>query len=47
MKNIMVEFGRAAEDAGANAYTMFEDIRQGAMNAGVNMKQFNPLLDQI
>lgn len=47
MQEVLNGLNTASENAGADAYEMFELIRQGAQNAGVNMKQFNPILDQI
>lgn len=47
MQEILNELRETSDAAGAEAYEMFELIRQGAQNAGVNMKQFDPILDQI
>lgn len=47
MQKVLNRLDAASEKAGENAHDMFELIRQGAQNAGVDMKQFNPILDQI
>ena len=43
----MEEISIISEKAGDDAYDMFVLIEQGAQNAGVNMKTFKPILDQI